>query len=412
MPPSQLATIPLKLILPHPKLACRFDYKVTSLADSIKSAADENTPNGQLNPGRVVLREDGKGYYAYIGIRRYYALTELYEATKDERFGVYVAYIDTGLTELQMFIRAKKENDEEQGERLGFSVLEEVIGIGRIRGSVKDPNEVEGVLRRLLDVSGRVGEDKLRKLHEVEQQSGFRFRLAHLERLAAIEDPKEFYLSAATMAGFHLSSDEAEKALESRDAARNFKWFRGVFPEYAQDTGSQDGSKETGEKEAKKKEQDEGASAKGTANKDEEEKRFPVFEEGVVVVSCPTCSALYGRRIHGKVEATSFSMASPEEERVPEVPETVSRFARGCESCQKEFYAFVKHVGGTTYAVETSLSKKFREPRTLVEAVDLGFDHDKNEWLKLKDGRPVGVFYRPPSASVKKQRGSSRGGER
>ena len=58
--PAQLTTIPLNLIEPHPKLAFRFSYDIEGLAESIMAAADENTPNGQLNPGRVVLKPGGE----------------------------------------------------------------------------------------------------------------------------------------------------------------------------------------------------------------------------------------------------------------------------------------------------------------------------------------------------------------
>src|SRR2546426_8445462 len=119
--------MPLGLADPHPRDAIRFECRVNPLAGLLGATADENTPNGQLVPGRVVPRDDGKeGYWVYIGVKRYYALTLLHEETKDERFGVFVAYIDTGLSDLDMFVRAKSENEEEKGEREGFSILEEV----------------------------------------------------------------------------------------------------------------------------------------------------------------------------------------------------------------------------------------------------------------------------------------------
>ncbi|MDV3294179.1 MAG: ParB/RepB/Spo0J family partition protein, partial [Nitrososphaerales archaeon] len=221
--PAQLAAIPLKLIQPHPKLAFRFRYDVASLADSIRSAADENTPNGQLNPGRVVLRGDGEGYYVYVGVRRYFALKSLWDATKDERFAVYTAYIDTDLSELQMFVKAKKENDEENGEREGLSVLEEVSGIGRIRNSI-NPEELEKGLRRLFELAGRLNEKRAMKLYDIERTARFKFRIAHLERLCAIEDDREFYLAAASVAGFSFADDDIEKAVEARRGAYALNW--------------------------------------------------------------------------------------------------------------------------------------------------------------------------------------------
>src|SRR5713101_3858414 len=83
--PGQVSSIPIGLVEPHPKLMLRFRYDVDSLAESMSSSVDENTPNGQLNPGRVVPKEDGKGYLVYMGVRRYFALKLLYEKTRDER---------------------------------------------------------------------------------------------------------------------------------------------------------------------------------------------------------------------------------------------------------------------------------------------------------------------------------------
>src|SRR2546426_11749637 len=112
--------MPLGLVEPHQRHAIRFEYRAKPLAELLRATADENTPNGQLVPGRVVPRDDGKeGYWVYIGVKRYYALTLLYGETRDERFGVFVAYIDTCLSDLEMVARAKTENEEENGEREG-----------------------------------------------------------------------------------------------------------------------------------------------------------------------------------------------------------------------------------------------------------------------------------------------------
>lgn len=189
--PAQVSSIPIGLVEPHPKLMLRFKYDVDSLADSIRSSVDENTPNGQLNPGRVVPKKDGKGYCVYIGVRRYFALRSLYEKTGDERFATYSAYIDTNVSEVQMFIRAKRENDEEKGERKGLSVLEEVLGLGRIRDSISNPTKELGQsLARRLEIAGVISEERLRKLYEIEEATHSRFGVSQLEGLAKIADER------------------------------------------------------------------------------------------------------------------------------------------------------------------------------------------------------------------------------
>ena len=210
--PAQLTTIPLNLVEPHPKLAFRFAYDVRGLADSIRAAADENTPNGQLNPGRVVLKPDGKGYYVYVGVRRYKALKLLYDTTKDERFGSYTAYVDTGMNELQMFVKAKRENDEEQGERQGLSVLEELFGITLIREAISPEEIKDQWLKRLVDAAAKLDEQKLRRLYEIEAAAHSKFRLPHLEYLCKIGSEDDFILTAATAAAFNYAGNDMERA--------------------------------------------------------------------------------------------------------------------------------------------------------------------------------------------------------
>ena len=55
--------------------------------------------------------------------------------------------MDTGLSELQMFVRAKMENEEERGERQGLSLLEQVFGLYKIRDSVS-AEKLDGELKR------------------------------------------------------------------------------------------------------------------------------------------------------------------------------------------------------------------------------------------------------------------------
>jgi hypothetical protein len=376
--PAQLSTIPLNLIQPHPKLAFRFTYDVTGLADSIRAAADENTPNGQLNPGRVVLRPGGEGYFVYIGVRRYYALKQLYESTKDEGFGSYIAYVDTGMTELQMFVKAKRENDEERSERLGLSVLEELFGITRIRDAIT----LEGLdswLKKLVDVADKMTEERFHKLYEIEVASHFKFRLPHLDFLCGIAGEEDFFLTAATTAGFGYTGEDMDRAWEDRKAAHALDWFRRVFPGYAPATHVK-GRAENPEKNSSIK-------SKPEAKKDV--KGIEIHEKGVIPVPCPRCGSVHMVEVQGKIEATHLS-PDPGGESQTEVMESVSKADCTCYGCKGEFFLFVKHMGGKVYAVEPSPSMKFREPRETVEAVDLRFDSEKNEWQKIVGEKIVG----------------------
>ena len=337
--PAQLITIPLNLVQPHPKLAFRFAYDVAGLADSIRSAADENTPNGQLNPGRVVLRPDGEGYFVYIGVRRYYALKQLYETTKDARFGSYVAYIDTGMTELQMFVKAKRENDDERGERQGLSVLEELFGITKIRDSIA-PEGLDKWLKRLVDVADKLTEQRFRRLYEIEIASRFKFRLPHLEHLCGIESEEDLFLTAATAAGFGYKGDEMDRAWEDRKAAYALDWFRRVFPDFTPGDSQAGGSANSQNDAAKK--------TKPKAKQDV--KGLEVHEKGVITVPCPSCGGMHMVEMQGKIDATHVP-ADPGGESRTEVTESVSRVNCKCSRCSSEFFLFVKHIGGRGYAV-------------------------------------------------------------
>jgi hypothetical protein len=376
--PAQLTTIPLNLVQPHPKLAFRFAYDVAGLADSIRSAADENTPNGQLNPGRVVLSPDGEGYFVYVGVRRYHALKLLFETTKDERFGSYTAYIDNGMTELQMFVKAKRENDEERGERQGLSVLEELFGITKIRGSIT-PEGLDRWLKRLVDVADKLTEQRFRKLYEIEVATHFKFRLPHLERLCGIESEKDLFLTAATVAGFGYRGDDMDRAWEDRKAAYALDWFRRVFPDFSPGDSQVNGSGNSQNESAKK--------TKPKAKQDV--KGLEVHEKGVITIPCPRCGSVHMVEMQGKIDATHVP-ADPGGESRTEVTESVSRVNCTCSSCNDEFFLFVKHIGGRGYAVEPSASRKFREPKETLEAVDLRFDYEKNVWQKIVGDKMVG----------------------
>ena len=377
--PAQLTTIPLNLVEPHPKLAFRFTYDVRGLADSIRAAADENTPNGQLNPGRVVLKADGKGYYVYVGVRRYKALKLLYDTTKDERFGSYTAYVDTGMNELQMFVKAKRENDEEKGERQGLSVLEELFGITLIREAISPEEVKDQWLKRLVDVAARLDEQKLRRLYEIEAAAHSKFRLPHIEYLCKIGSEADFILTAATAAAFNYTGSDMERAWEDRGSVLSLDWFRRSFPEIKQTEPGGNGGGSTQQKTTKKKHKAKKNAVKG----------MEVHEEEVILVPCPRCGRLHMVETKGKIEATHVP-EDPDGESRTELTASVSRVERACSKCGGRFFAFVEHLEGRKYAAEPSVSMKFKEPKKVVEAVDLRFDRKENLWQIIAGDKVVG----------------------
>lgn len=180
-------------------------------------------------------REDLEGYYVYIGVRRFHALKSLYEETREERFAVFVfnAYVDSERSLLSLFLRVRSENEEGTGQRVCLSVLEKILGVYKIRGSIP-LEKLDDELRRELAVAEKLDEKRIMKLFEIETATHFIYRLEHLERLCQISDLEDLYESAACTAGYAIPPERMENAVEGRaDAVRTLKWFGRLFPDYA-----------------------------------------------------------------------------------------------------------------------------------------------------------------------------------
>jgi hypothetical protein len=329
-------------------------------------------------------RKDGEeGYYVYIGMRRYRALKLLYKENRDQRFARFNAYVDTkDRSLLELFIRARKENEDAKGERQGLSVLEQVFGLHRIRESVSS-EKLDGELKREFAVAEKLSEEKVRKLFQVETAARFRFRLAHLELLSAIEDEREFYLSAACAAGFNIGVERMETAVENRDAAHTLDWFARLFPEFEEQekapAATQVSSATTSE-----------GGEEGGGNTPSLQAPLEVHEKDAIILSCPACGAENMILLRLRAEVTNLP-GDPRGPRVTATPDAVIRHEYKCNFCPRQIYAFVEPIGGRSYAAEASLSSKFREPKEVVQAVDLRVDPKENAWQRIEDGRIVGV---------------------
>ncbi len=364
MPSSKITAIPIELVLPHPRLAFRFRYEVGSLAESMRETADESAPNGQINPGRVVKIEGGEGYHVYIGVRRFLALKALHEKTKDARFGAFNAYVDEGLSELQMFLKAKAENEEENGERQPVSLLELVSGIRKIRGTF-DAAKAPLAVRRLLALEETMEEKRLERLHEVEGAVGSRFSEKQLEGLAGMKGGEaEFYTTAASMGAFGV--EDVEVAEKKRDAAFALNWFRRTFPEIRPEARPQS----------------------APAPKGVEDTKPEVHERGVLLAPCPRCGGGNMVRPEGEVEVTQIA-PDPDGRAVTMVADTVSRTKLACSHCAGEIFIFVRHVDGAKYLMAASTSGAFRDPKEEVEALNLRFDREEESWQRIEGDRVV-----------------------
>jgi hypothetical protein len=386
---AEVKQIPLRLVTPHPKLSTRLKLEVRSLAALLADAVDEDVPNGQLEPGRVVPRKDGEGYYVYIGVRRFFALKSLYEETGDKRFDAFNAYVDSEKSLLSLFLRVRSENEEGRGERVGLSVLEKIFGLHRISG-LFSPERLDEGLKRELAIAEKLDENRIMKLFEVERAAHFGYRLEHLERLCEIEDPEELFESAACTAGFAFPPERMEKAVEGRDAAHMLKWFGSLFPEYAKgrEVPRSDERKSSGGLVAgtdSEKAVEIGATANAPCRG-----ALEVHEREVIIVPCPACAVENMVQVRMEAEVTRLSGDARGESITASADVVVSCGVR-CYHCPSEFHVFIRPLGGRRYAVEASLSAGFRDPSEILEAVDLRFDFEKEVWQKLAGEKIVGV---------------------
>ena len=362
--------IPLELIEPHPRLAFRFSYEIASLADSVRAIASETVPNGQLNPGRVVKRKDREElYYVYVGVRRFKALKSAYDATSDPRFAVFNACVDEGVSELDMFLIAKAENEDAKGERQGLSLLEEISALRKIRESIES-TKLTGTVKRLFDLSQRIDDDKVKRLYDVERASHVRFRLSQLEDLCRVEgDEREFYTTAASVAGFGV--EDVSAAAKGKEAAYHLDWFPKLFPDYKMEA-------ERGR---------EGVPNQPYPPNVETSRETEVHEEGVVVAACPWCEGGNIIRLEGEITLTHIPLDPDDEDMEAATAEPVCRTPFTCSHCRMKFCVSIRRLEEGGFAADGAKSFEFREPTKQVEALEVRFDRDKRAWVRIEGDR-------------------------
>lgn len=436
---SQL--IPIELVEPHPDLQIRFEY-----GDVEELAALIEKDGMQLQAGRVVPRPDGKGYHAYIGIRRLLACKLLFK-----KMGwptTYSAYIDEGLSKAEALGYALAENASEKGERKEFSLLEEIAAFGRESKLLADPGASKTVCTLLnrddryvaerLDLAKHLSEEKLRKLYEISKNTGFRFKISHLQKLAAFGEEKDFFMTASLVAGRNYNNSQlVETAHNSMQAALTLPWFAELFPEYAQeedesDSGGEESSGTRAESLSEEQKQklknvasdqsssssfsppaSDGPSANGGQSQSPTQQQAPTsteessqepaddrsepFERDVIVERCPRCKAPNPFTVRGLNRCTVvYIPTEPGEGKADRVvPDCLFRVARTCHRCSRDFFFLIQPLGGQQYAVaakreEVDLWKG--EKKKVIAAVELDWDEKRSRWITIRNNKEVGVI--------------------
>jgi ParB-like chromosome segregation protein Spo0J len=425
----------------HPKFLFRFDYD----DESLKSLSESIRQVGQLQPGRVVPKNDASGYLVYIGIRRFMAIKKLYSETGEQAFSRFYAIIDEGLTEAEMFARAIAENMGEKGERKELSLPEEILTFGRFSKMMEGEegakvlrmiNRDSSFLRKRLALARNLSEERLGQLYRIEKASGFRFTIAHLEYLQRIEENKRFLLTAAVIAEARLKPNRTSLAEDIlRQGFPKIGWFQENFPESSeqersahggqqhegfnipsqdiiqqvrkklQGEASEDKVLEQVDKEAEKGEREKsniGAEAEATTLQESQssaistpstryEPPTPFFEVDVLFLSCPLCGYENPCRLSTKEELTFYTLS--DDGKVMKdtlLPEFFCSARHVCGGCGKEFFVIISK-GETGFGVNISDSPPDLKGLKLhpAELGTLTWDPKKGKWVKITDGGSV-----------------------
>jgi ParB-like chromosome segregation protein Spo0J len=421
----------------HPKFLFRFDYD----DESLKSLSESIRQVGQLQPGRVVPKNDASGYLVYIGIRRFMAIKKLYSEKGEQAFSRFYAIIDEGLTEAEMFARAIAENMGEKGERKELSLPEEILTFGRFSKMMEGEegakvlrmiNRDSSFLRKRLALARNLSEERLGQLYRIEKASGFRFTIAHLEYLQRIEENRRFLLTAAIIAEARLKPNRTSLAEDIlKQGFPKIGWFQENFPESNEQERSAHGSQQHEEfnmpsqdviqqvrkklqgevsedkvleqvgKEAEEEDQEEriisaeaeatlqpsGPSSTLSIPSTQYEPPTPFFEVDVLFLSCPLCGYENPCRLSTKEELTFYTL-SDEGKVMKEtlLPEFFCSARHVCGGCGKEFFVIIsKEESG--FGVNISDSPFDLKGLKLypAELGTLTWDPKKGKWVKITD---------------------------
>jgi ParB-like chromosome segregation protein Spo0J len=425
----------------HPKFLFRFDYD----DESLKSLSESIRQVGQLQPGRVVPKDDASGYLVYIGIRRFMAIRKLYSEKGEQAFSRFYAIIDEGLTEAEMFARAIAENMGEKGERKELSLPEEILTFGRFSKMMEGEegakvlrmiNRDSSFLRKRLALARNLSEEKLGQLYRIEKASGFRFTIAHLEYLQRIEEKRRFLLTAAVIAEARLKPNRTNLAEDIlKQGFPKIGWFQENFPESEEQEGSahvsqqnegftmpsqdiiqqvrkrlqgeasEDKESAQVDKEAEKVEREKsniGAEAGATTLQESQsstlstpstryEPPTPFFEVDVLFLSCPICGYENPCRLSTKEELTFYTLS--DDGKVMKdtlLPEFFCSAQHVCDGCGNEFFIIISK-GESGFGVNVSDSPPDLTGLKL-HAAELGtltWDPKKGKWVKMTEAGSI-----------------------
>ena len=372
----KLVALPIELCEPHPDLQARLRY------DQVDRLAEDIRMNGQLQPGRVVEKKDGTGYFVYIGRGRLLAVRRLFE-----KYGHptrYLAILDESLPFVELFSRSMSENLRSKNlsvldEMKSYDVASKLAGEEEILQTSCRIGENAEEVKKMISLAGVFG-DKLKRLYDIEVKTGFSFQLGHLEAFAKVSDERKFYEIAAVAAVSRFTADEVRVLLRAGTLTGLVDglvpWFGELFPEF-------DSATDTSGRKSRSK------------HKPDSEARPPVgvpYKENLPFVGCPHCGAQVSFELKERSTLTLYKFdgaAVPKKDSVS--PDGLYWRSGICanEKCGKEFWLVVFSTDGPVRAVvRTAIGEDggFTIPSGKPRLCSVSWDDVRQAWLVKEKG--------------------------
>lgn len=383
---SKLVALPIELCQPYPGLQNRLRN------DQIDRLAEDIRVNGQLQPGRVVKKRDGTGYFVYIGKGRLLAVRRLFE-----KYGCptrYLALLDEELSFAELFSRSMSENLRSKNlsvldEMRSYDLASKLAGEEEVlRASCRIGENADGVKRMisLADVFG----DKLKRLCDIEVKTGFSFQLGHLEAFAEAGDERKLYEMAAVAAVSRFTGREVKASLRASTLSGLVDglvpWFGELFPEYGGTTTA------SGRKLRRTRKLDGGGSPPAGVP----------YREDLPFVECPHCGAQNPFELKERSTLTFYKFdrtTVPKKDSV--TPEGIYWGSGNCanKKCGEKFWLVVSSIDGPVRA-ETKGTMDweggFGIPSGRPRIGSVSWDNVRQAWLvkeKCEEGTEKDYLY-------------------
>jgi hypothetical protein len=228
--------LPLSKCEPHPMTVFRFNYdgpETAALADSIQK-------QGQLEPGYAVFDQKSGNYLVYIGQRRL-AAAKIAQKNGAKLKG-YKAYVTKNISDADIFERAIAENTERSNLdvtewiKLAHTVISQIADKDRrkelLETAGRNVSKIE-VAAKLFD---RYTEDVLKSIYEIEQKTGTKLTLKHLEKIVEAKTPQNIIALTEHVCTRGLPASMVESLVKG-DTFLTFTTMFDNEPSSSQDSG-------------------------------------------------------------------------------------------------------------------------------------------------------------------------------